>query len=664
MFALFIPAAVVWFGGFSTKNEQKSFHSAAELAFFSKNKIDPAAKTSPFRHSIMLGDPIKKLEIDSNILFPSGKVCGGCHGRDTQGIALVNQMGDDVNMYDDWRASIMGNSARDPFWRAKVEHESLTNPAHAIALQDKCTQCHAPTGHYQAKLHDKKPHYGLAELLADTIGQDGVNCQACHAQAFEGIGSRHSGDILFDTTRVAYGPYEQVFLPPMQTFIGITPKYGDQILDAGLCASCHTLITNTVDLAGQPTGGQFIEQATYQEWLNSKYKDDEITCQSCHIPRDPSSVIIADNYVNVQPKYPFGVHELAGANTLMLNVLKENRTALGIESVTAEMWDSSIAATTRMLQKRTLELELLPEVLTGDTAFFSLKLTNKAGHKFPSGYPSRRAFVQFLVKNAATGDVLFESGAMNPDFSLKNESPTLTEPHFDIIRRPEEVQIYEFVSGDVNGDFTTVLERAATCLKDNRIAPFGFSKTDARYDSTRIVGAADFDPDFNKIGAAEGWGGDILHFHIPINGFLGKVNVTARVLYQSIPPKWLNEIFSVDAPLINNWKSMYYAADRTPIVVAEVNLNDLGFSPVSTKNLEKTAFSVYPNPNLDGRFFIKNANNEQVKNLKIFAADGRVVYSGKMPNPGQNLPLPKEKGVYLLVVETKNGRWVEKIVRQ
>lgn len=109
---------------------------------------------------------------------------------------------------------------------------------------------------------------------------------------------------------------------------------------------------------------------------------------------------------------------------------------------------------------------------------------------------------------------------------------------------------------------------------------------------------------------------------------------------------------------------MYYAADRTPVVVAEVNLNDLGFSPVSTKNLEKTAFSVYPNPNLDGRFFIKNANNEQVKNLKIFAADGRVVYSGKMPNPGQNLPLPNEKGVYLLVVETKNGRWVEKIVRQ
>ena len=382
-FALFVPALILWFGGFSFQKQGKNFHSAAELAFFSSHNLHPGAQNQPFRHAAMLGDPVAKLVIDSNILFPTARVCGGCHGRDTQGIALVTQKGEDVNIYDDWRASIMGNAARDPFWRAKVEHESLTNPDHAIILQDKCTSCHAPTGHYQAKLHDKKPHYGLAELMVDTIGIDGVTCQACHAQAFTDIGSRHSGNILFDTSRVAYGPYEQVFLPPMQTFVGITPKYGDQILSGGVCASCHTLITNTVDLTGQLTGGTFIEQATYHEWLNSKYNDTEITCQGCHIPRDESSVIIADNYVNIQPKFPFGVHELAGANSLMLNILKENRDILGIPKVLPAMFDSTIAATQRMLQHKTLDLSLTSGVLNGDTAYFDLKLTNKAGHKFP-----------------------------------------------------------------------------------------------------------------------------------------------------------------------------------------------------------------------------------------------------------------------------------------
>ena len=35
-----------------------------------------------------------------------------------------------------------------------------------------------------------------------------------------------------------------------------------------------------------------------------------------------------------------------------------------------------------------------------DTAFIDLTLTNLAGHKFPSGYPARRAFVEIIVLSA------------------------------------------------------------------------------------------------------------------------------------------------------------------------------------------------------------------------------------------------------------------------
>jgi len=44
------------------------------------------------------------------------------------------------------------------------------------------------------------------------------------------------------------------------------------------------------------------------------------------------------------------------------------------------------------------------------------------------------------------------------------------------------------VMADVNGDRTTVLERAASKLKDNRLAPAGFSTTHYTYDTTNQTG--------------------------------------------------------------------------------------------------------------------------------------------------------------------------------
>lgn len=660
-FALAIPTAIWFFTQFSTENDPKRFHSEAELVFFKTHKINHSNGTSEIS-KINFGPGNDGLVIDSNILFPTARTCGGCHGRDSNKIAFLTADSVEINMYDDWRSSIMGNSAKDPFWRAKVMHESLVNPSHAIELQDKCTTCHAPTGHYQAKLHDKKAHYGLADVLADTLGLDGVTCQACHAQGFEGIGTRHSGDILFDTTRVSYGPYEMAFTPPMHNFVGITPKYGQQIEDAGLCASCHTLITSTVDLAGGYTGGTFVEQATYHEWLNSTYNDNQKTCQSCHLPQVNEPIVISANYGALPAKKPFGIHEMAGGNTLMLNVLKENRQALGIQAE-PEMFDSTIAATMRMLQQKTLDLTLSPGVLSGDTAFFDLRILNKAGHKFPSGYPSRRAFVQFLMTTTA-GDTLFFSGKMNPDFSLKHESPTLTEPHFQSISAENQTQIYEFVAADVNGNFTTILERGAFSLKDNRLPPAGFTSDDTRWDTTKIVGAALTDPNFNRIGATEGWGGDILHFKIPIGGFNGKVNVLARVLYQSIPPKWLNEIFLENSPLINNWKSMYYAADRSPVVIASATLAGLDISSVGTKNAgeKATQISLFPNPT-DGReVFLQNPAGLKIRSLKIFSADGKLLFEEKSGRQNGSLPMPEKRGIYLVAIETERGKWVEKVI--
>jgi hypothetical protein len=78
--------------------------------------------------------------------FMASGNCDGCHGYDPTGHASVDAEGHDISPITAWRATMMANSGKDPFFRAKMSHESTMNPSHQAALEDKCTSCHAPLG--------------------------------------------------------------------------------------------------------------------------------------------------------------------------------------------------------------------------------------------------------------------------------------------------------------------------------------------------------------------------------------------------------------------------------------------------------------------------------------------------------------------------------------
>jgi hypothetical protein len=198
------------------------------------------------------------------------------------------------------------------------------------------------------------------------------------------------------------------------------------------------------------------------------------------MPRIADSVVISDNFNALQPRFPYGLHDLVGANTMMLQLMRDNRVALGIQA-TVEDYNKTIASTFDMLQNQTLDLTLEVTETTLDTLFLELKLKNKAGHKFPSGYPSRRAFVELQVISIADGETLFHSGEIDNNNEVVGLDPNF-EPHYEVINQEDQVQIYEIVPADVNANFTTVLERAAFSLKDNRLPPVGFKTNHAVYD--------------------------------------------------------------------------------------------------------------------------------------------------------------------------------------
>lgn len=591
----------------------------------------------------------------TNDMFGGSGLCSGCHGYDPVGYAMVTSWGQDVNVYDDWAGTMMANSAHDPFWRAKISHEILVNPGIQVELETNCTSCHAPQGHFNA-FHNGAVNYSIADMVVDSIALDGVSCGACHQLKDTLIGQLFSGNMIYDTTRTVYGPFPVPFAGPMESFIGFKVEKGNHIAKAGLCAGCHTLITNAHDLAGAPTGTTFVEQATYHEWVNSTYNnesnpDSGITCQGCHIPRINENIVIAANFSFLAPRKPYGQHHLVGANSFMIELMKANATALSITS-TARNFDSALVRTTRMMQDSAVVMNLNLVSRTVDTAFYEVKLSNKAGHKFPTGYPSRRAFLQFVLLNDA-GDTLFKNGMLNSAYQLIGQDATF-ETHHNTIRNETDVQIYELVAGDVLGDVTTVLERAFTMLKDNRLTPVGFTTGHYAYDTTKIVGDATTDADFNYNGALEGTGSDIIHFNIPLYGFTGNLNVSSSLYYQSIPHKWLDEMFAFSSPEITSFQGMFNAANHTPLLVAQIKEGNLYIDINETPIIIPA--TVYPNPSVSGTFYIKSS--ETITEITVYTLTGAIELQSKNAS---SFTLPR-RGTYIVRIKYGNKQFTEKVI--
>lgn len=593
--------------------------------------------------------------VDSALIFPVGSACVGCHGKDPLANAYIDNEGNDVNVYDDWQTSMMANSAKDPFWRAKVSHEVATFPQHQAVTEDKCTSCHAPQGHFTHHVRGKGM-YSFMDLMVDTVGLDGVSCGACHQMSQENLGNLFSGQLIYDTTRVMYGPFEFPFASPMADFVGFTPEFSEHINDEGICAGCHTLVTNSYDTQGNETDNFFAEQATYHEWLNSIYArgEEKRTCQSCHLPQINDSIVISANFAFLEGRTPFGLHELVGGNVTMLNLMKDNKDALDIEAED-EAFEETIAATKDMLQRRSLDLNLSLVEESNDTISFAARITNLAGHKFPSGYPSRRAVLQFVVV-AESGDTLFRSGIFDNQWEVNDLDPEF-EPHYNIIDDERKVQIYEFVTGDSDGNFTTLLEQAFVGLKDNRIPPRGFRQNHSTYDTVTIVGSALQDADFNFNQGTEGSGSDIVHYNIPVQGYSGIINVFASVIYQPLPPRWLQPMLDTNTPEIAIFKAMFEANDNEPVLMISDTIANLFVNTLAAEELVESAVRVFPNPSIDGSVEIQS--EKQIKKITCSDNSGR---SEVMDYQNGFYLLPKISGIYYLNIIFEDGSQLTKKV--
>ncbi len=508
---------------------------------------------------------------------------------------------------------MMANATRDPYWRAKVAAELHRNPGLAEEINDKCSRCHAPMANDSAKKDGAKIEIlGTGFLSADNPyhneAMDGVSCSLCHQISDDGkLGTLEGGSGGFTVVqqankvdRPAYGQYADPITGPMQTNVEFTPQLGVHMGKSELCAACHDLKTPFVDADGNPASttaeSQFPEQMVYTEWKNSAFAGDSAngkTCQSCHMPTVDEPVNIATRPRSITPRDGFRLHRFIGANTTMLGILDDNRVALG---VTAQGFDTAILETRQML-KSAASIDIPSASLEEGRLTVDLKITNHSGHKLPSGYPSRRVFIHLTVKDADSGKVLFESGKMNADGSItgadNDVDNKLFEPHYDVITRPEQVQIYEPIMQDTDGKVTHTLLRAASYIKDNRLTPAGFDKRNVPGD-VAVKGAAMSDDDFNL-------GSDTITYRID-TGDAKNVTVEAELVYQSLSYGHLQDLFddSDNASEIASFEKMFENARiRGEIITsisAQISPAGLKITPSGTDDNSGST----PNPTTSG----------------------------------------------------------------
>jgi hypothetical protein len=393
--------------------------------------------------------------------FSGSGTCSACHD------GLQDGRGKDISIVRSWSGSTMANSTRDPYWRAKVASELHRNPQISDELNDKCSRCHAPMANDAAR-KDGASIEILSTGFLDASNPyfhhaiDGVSCTLCHQiendgrlGTLEGTSGEFSVAIRSNRTeRPAYGQYANPFARPMQMFVGFTPQFGSHTSTSELCASCHDLKTAFVDaegnLASTTLESEFPEQMVYTEWANSAYRvggAKERNCQGCHMPKVKGRVPIASRHM-ARARPDFARHRFVGANTTMLGILDRNRDELG---VTSPVLTNQISRTRRFLSRRSAALKVLSAEIVEGRLMTRMRVRNRTGHKLPSGYPSRRAYIHFVVRDAK-GNVLFESGKLNQDGSIVgvdlDTNPTRYEPHYDAIQRSDQVQVYEPIMGD------------------------------------------------------------------------------------------------------------------------------------------------------------------------------------------------------------------------
>ena len=478
-------------------------------------------------------------------LFATSDQCLACHN------GMTTPSGEDVSIGFAWRGSMMANSARDPYWQAAVRRETVDYPAAASVIQNECAACHMPMARFQAHVAGRELE--VFSRLGGGVRRGGpavatrsrwTGCRARSATSFRTAVRGWSTTANSRSTPPARGASVSCSARTTSRRPGrascirrrgfsrrARPTWNSR-RSARPATRC--IRRRSAGAPGDKPAARFPEQVPYLEWRASAYVREK-SCQACHMtftaePTPAASVL-------GEPRERFARHGFQGANFFMLAMLERYRGELGVVALPQEL-SLSRQRTLELLRTSAASLSIARAEIRDGRLEAEVVVTNTAGHKLPTAYPSRRAWLRFVVSDGG-GRRLWASGALRPDGSIEgndnDRDPLAFEPHHRVIETPDQVQIYESIMLDARGRVTTGLLSAVRYVKDNRLLPRGFDKA-AAGDDYAVGGDAKDDPDFQG-------GGDRVVFRPRLPpGAVGPFRIDVELLYQPIAFRWAHNL--------------------------------------------------------------------------------------------------------------------------
>lgn len=482
---------------------------------------------------------------EAGIEFVKVQQCRMCHSGTKNG---------DADPFVSWQSGVMSLSAKDPIFRAAL---TIANQD-VEGIGEFCLRCHAP----RAWLEDRSKPADASALNSEDLF--GISCTVCHsyidplsdeaAKLIKDVPPGYGNAMMVsDPQNVVRGPYGDG-KGAMPHDVRKSPFHAS----SDLCGVCHNISNPLLaeDVKKQPPYLYWHIQRTYSEWLLSDFagRGKDGTCQSCHY-RAVEGGGQASKFGGLKRDY-FVMHGPVGGSTW-------------IQDVAWLIWDG------KDMDRKALDLgkqrskEFLAESAALDISFSkpgiaALKITNKTGHKLPTGYEEgQRMWINALFLDSS-GKVLKEIGKYaEKDDTIFGESikaPTLIDP--------EQTRVYEILFGISHAraekynvqpgkSFHTVLND--TIVKDNRIPPEGFNNAAFKEHLSQPVGAT----------YADGQYWDEFEMELPD----GCKKVVVKLMYESVSWEYLK--FLAEENKTDDWgKRIYDAWTKTgkcpPVVVAEI----------------------------------------------------------------------------------------------
>jgi hypothetical protein len=387
---------------------------------------------------------------DATPLDAAGPCGTSCHfGRDAN---LMNT----TFPYDGWLGSMMGNAMRDPLFRAALTVAEQDAPG----VGDYCLRCHTPPGFVGGRTRSTRTASRGTELESGDL--DGVTCDSCH-RMLETPNPRNA-QFVISPSDTRFGPHADI------ESIRHPGAVSTWLPDARSCGTCHS-ITNPAQpllrLDGSDTGQRFPLDTTYDEWAASDFgragSTTIQTCQDCHMPRRGMPGFAASNTTARMRENPRS-HDLAGANAWMLRVLGSMR-----NDESNEFYDPDLApfyetgarrAEAMLRSAATLELRDVPaRANPGAQITFSARITNRGGHRLPSGYADGRRMWLEVTLIDGSGRETVVSGAYD-----RTEARLTADP---------QLKLYQAHHGR-NGMVGEHIALHNQVIKDTRIPPRGY----------------------------------------------------------------------------------------------------------------------------------------------------------------------------------------------